>query len=82
MGPSSKDVVMLVKVGTERMVRPLVVLGGNNVGVGVEKDCGEVGIGARPFEEDQRLALHELLGMRLEAMDFAWERMKSADSAY
>ncbi|KAE8099984.1 hypothetical protein FH972_017923 [Carpinus fangiana] len=48
------------------MVRPLVVLGGNNVDVGVEKDCGEAGIGVGPFEEDQRLAFHELQGLRLE----------------
>jgi hypothetical protein len=51
---------MLVDVGTKGMMQPLIVLGGNNVRVGVEKDCREAGIRAMTFEEDQRLALHEL----------------------
>lgn len=48
------------------MVGPFLLLDGNDVGVGVEEDRGEFGIGAEPLKEDDRLALDALLGLALE----------------
>jgi hypothetical protein len=48
--------------------------------VGVEKDCGEAGIGAGPFKEDLPSTNSRVCA--LSAMDLAWEMMKLADSAY
>lgn len=45
---------------------PLVVLGRDDVGVGVEEDGGERRVGAWPFEEEERLAGDELEGLGLE----------------
>lgn len=45
---------------------PLVVLGRNDVGVGVEEDGGERRVGAWPCEEEERLAGDELEGLGLE----------------
>lgn len=49
---------------------PLVVLGRNDVGVGIEKNGGEGGVGAGPFEEDKMLAGDELdsLGFKGEGL--------------
>lgn len=53
-------------MGREGLGFPFVVLGGNDVGVGVEEHGGQRGVGARPFEEDKRLGLDELEGLRLQ----------------
>lgn len=45
---------------------PLVVLGRNDVCVGVEEDGGERRVGAWPFEEEERLAGDKLEGLGLE----------------
>lgn len=53
-------------MGPEGRVRPLFVLDWNNIGVRVEEDGREVGIGAWPFKEDERLGLDELEGLGFE----------------
>ena len=53
-------------MGLEGVVGPLVMFGRNDVGVGVEEDGREVGVGAWPFHEDEWLALDELDGLGLE----------------
>ena len=45
---------------------PLGVLGGDHVGVGVEEEGGESGVGAGPFEEDEGLPWDELEGLGVE----------------
>lgn len=45
---------------------PLVVLGRDDVGVGVEEDGGERRVGSGPFEEDERLAGDKLEGLGIE----------------
>lgn len=55
-----------VEVGVKGRVGPLVVLGGDDVGVGVEEDGGKGGVLAGPFEEEQRLALNEFKDLGFE----------------
>lgn len=57
-------------MSSERRVRPLVVLGRNDVGVRIEEDRREIGVRTRPFEEDQRLALHEFNCLGFEGEGF------------
>lgn len=57
-------------MGPEGRVGPLVMLDWNDVGVRVEEDGREVGIGAWPFEEDERLGLDEIEGLGFEGERF------------
>ena len=50
-------------MGPEGWVGPLFMLDWNDICVRVEEDGREVGIGAWPFEEDERLGLDELEGL-------------------
>nr|GMD05914.1 peptidyl-tRNA hydrolase, mitochondrial-like [Ipomoea batatas] len=52
-----------IDLGAKRWVRPLVRLGRDDVGVGIEEDSGEGGILARPLEDNHRLPLHEFYNL-------------------
>lgn len=47
-------------MSVERRVGPLVMLGGDNVSVGIEKDGREMGVLTRPFEEDEGFSIDEI----------------------
>lgn len=60
------------------MVGPLVLLGWNHIGVGIEKDGGESEVGALPFDKKERFVFNELdclvleregVGLRDEELD-------------
>lgn len=46
-------------MSSERRVRPFVMLSWNNIGMRIKEDRGEIRVGTRPFEENQRLARDE-----------------------
>nr|GMD66646.1 hypothetical protein C4D60_Mb03t03480 [Ipomoea batatas] len=52
-----------IDLGAKRRVRPLVRLGRDDVGVGIEEDSGEGGVLARPLEDNHRLPLHEFYNL-------------------
>lgn len=57
LGAAGEDAAGGVGGGGEGGVGPLVGLGGDDVGVGVEEDGGEGGVAARPLEEEEGLGV-------------------------
>jgi len=74
---AGEDAAVGVEVGAEGVVVPLGVLGGNDVGVGVEEDGGKVGVCALPFEKNQRLPFHKLyaLGFQGKLFPFRYQKL-------
>lgn len=75
---AGEDAALGIEVGAEGVVSPLGVLGGNDVGVGVEEDGGKVGICALPFQKNQRLPFNKLyaLGFQREPFPFRYQKFR------